>query len=115
VASEFLQIGVQGPSAQLALAVGSQSQYPRAGTEGAFEFEQRFDIFITGAGYPARRRSLVWNMKVSRQRARQRLTQGRFDRRPAGHRLDVPGESQDIPPEAVIQKQSSRRRGVACR
>src|SRR6478672_4119159 len=115
VASEFLQIGAQGPGAQLALAIGFQPQHPRTGTEGTFEFEQRFDIFIAGAGYPARRRSLVWYMKVSRLRARQRLTQGRFDRGPVGHRLDVPGESQDVPPEAVIQEQSGGCRGVACR
>ena len=112
VAPEFVQIRVQRPGAQPPLAVGHQADDAVARAECGLEFEDRLDRFGAGAADPARRRPPGRDMEIRRLRARERGSQRRLDRRPAGHGLDRPGEGQQVAPQAVGQEQGGGGNGI---
>ena len=103
VAADFLQVGRKRPRQQLPgrLRVGHQPRHAGAKPDGGVEGEQGLDAVRAGAADPARRRTTLRDMKMRWLRACERLAQRRLDGRAPTHALDIPGERQDVAPQAV--------------
>lgn len=112
VAPEFVQIRVQRPGAQPALAIGDKAENAVSRAKCSREFEDCLNAFAVRTADPAQRRAARRNTKIRGLCAGKRLSRHRLDRRPACHGLDVPSKSQHIAPEAIDQEQLGCHRGI---
>jgi hypothetical protein len=104
VAFELLERGQQRPR----LVVVAQAQVAAAAADPRLELQPRLGHALGG-----RRR--LGDTPAARARARERVIEHVLDALPPLHRLDVPGERDEIAPEAVDRKELRRRGRVTLR